>query len=143
MGYMSIIMILSILISTLMSLIVLTNYKLSNKISISIIIEMLVINIVGPIICIISIFLMDFIPNALNIQKIGTMAGLDKLYALAYAICMYISPFYAFCINRKKSKKYFFLVTILFIIIITMVLIYIEITGDKFDMLNKMKIYEE
>lgn len=139
---MSIIMILSILISTLMSLIVLTKYKLSNKISISIIIEMLVINVIGPINCIISIFLMDFISKVLNIQTIGTMAGIDKLYALGYVICMYISPLYAYCINKKRSKKYFVLVTMIFIVIVTITLIHIDIIGDKFNILNKLQIYE-
>ena len=94
MGYMSIVTILSILISTLMSVLVLTKYIFSNKISISIIIALLVINIVGPIICAISLFLMGIIPNILDIRTMGTMIAIDKLYALGYNLCIYTSQFY-------------------------------------------------
>lgn len=139
MGYMSIVTILSILISTLMSVLVLTKYIFNNKISISIIITLLVTNIVGPIICVISLFLMGIITNILDIR---TMMVIDKLYALGYNLCIYISPFYAYCLNKKKSKKYFWFVTILFIIILTMIFTRFEVIGDKFNILGKIQIYE-
>lgn len=146
-------MVLSFFIASITSIIILTNYNIIKRIKISVLVQMATWLVAG-IATTISIVFMGIIGEVLKeifgIQIIG-IVQLDKLHILGCTIYIYIAPLYSYYINQKTNNKfdnkqlmkYFIIITVLTIILITLILLAVYVSGDKYGILNKMDIYEQ
>lgn len=150
---MDLVMVLSFFIATITSITILTNYNIIKRIKISVLVQIATL-LVASMATIISIFFMETIGEAIKqifeLQIIGVVQ-VDKLYILGCTIYIYIAPLYSYYINQKANNKfnnkqlikYLITTTALAIILITVILLVVYATGDKYRILEHMDIYKQ
>ncbi len=150
---MDLVMVLSFFIATITSIIILTNYNIIKRIKISLLVQIATL-LVASIATIISIFFMETVGEAIKqifeLQIIGVVQ-VDKIYILGCTIYIYIAPLYSYYINQKANNKfnkkqlikYLITTTALAIILITVILLVVYATGDKYGILEHMDIYKQ
>ena len=129
------------------------HYNIIKRIKISLLVQIATL-LVASIATIISIFFMETVGEAIKqifeLQIIGVVQ-VDKIYILGCTIYIYIAPLYSYYINQKANNKfnkkqlikYLITTTALAIILITVILLVVYATGDKYGILEHMDIYKQ
>lgn len=128
-----ILIIISCLVSFILTFIALKNNRIVKRVIDSILIQAFELLLIGPIITIFSIYIESIIQ--VLISNASKWIKGEYMYLIGYLICIYISPFYAYYINKKKENnqkiyKNILIITICFIILLTIIFLYISFENN-------------